>query len=92
MDPALLDSIAEIDDRQAAETYISLDQALAALNTFPEEQRSVLLLVCVEGLSYKEVAEVLDLELGTVMSRLARARSKLRQLLRDDETAERISH
>ena len=92
VDPALLDSIAEIDDRQAAETYISLDQALAALNTFPEEQRSVLLLVCVEGLSYKEVAEVLDLELGTVMSRLARARSKLRQLLRDDETAERISH
>ena len=84
MDPNLLDSVGEAEDRSAAETYVSLDHALSALQEFPEEQRSVLLLVCVEGLSYKEVAEVLGLKLGTVMSRLARARNKLRQLLLDD--------
>ncbi|MEW5887089.1 MAG: RNA polymerase sigma factor [Pseudomonadota bacterium] len=43
----------------------------------PEDQRAVLLLVAVEGLSYKEAAAVLELPLGTVMSRLARARARL---------------
>jgi len=43
----------------------------------PEDQRAVLMLVAVEGLSYKEAAEVLELPLGTVMSRLARARDRL---------------
>ena len=43
----------------------------------PEDQRAVLMLVAVEGLSYKEAAEVLELPLGTVMSRLARARGRL---------------
>ena len=43
----------------------------------PEDQRAVLMLVAVEGLSYKEAAEVLELPLGTVMSRLARARARL---------------
>ena len=92
VDPMVLDAVGQIEDRQAAESYISLDQALSALQTFPEEQRSVLLLVCVEGLSYKEVAEVLGLELGTVMSRLARARNKLRRLLRPDEDSERVDY
>ena len=43
----------------------------------PEDQRAVLMLVAIEGLSYKEAAEVLELPLGTVMSRLARARARL---------------
>jgi len=49
-----------------------------ALNNLPEEQRSVILLVSVEDLSYAEVARVLGIPIGTVMSRLARAREKLR--------------
>jgi len=43
----------------------------------PEDQPLQLMLVAVEGLSYKEAAEVLELPLGTVMSRLARARARL---------------
>ena len=47
----------------------------------PPEQRAVLLLVSVEELSYEEVAQVLAIPIGTVMSRLSRARSRLRELL-----------
>lgn len=52
----------------------------AALGLLPEEQRSLLLLVVVEGLSYEDAARVQDVPLGTVMSRLMRAREKLRRL------------
>lgn len=54
-----------------------LDRALGLL---PEEQRSLLLLVVVEGLSYEAAARAQDVPLGTVMSRLMRAREKLRRL------------
>jgi RNA polymerase sigma factor (sigma-70 family) len=55
-----------------------LDSALAKLS---EEQRAVLLLVGVEGLSYEEAARVQGVPIGTVMSRLARARDRLRSLM-----------
>jgi RNA polymerase sigma-70 factor (ECF subfamily) len=52
-----------------------------AIQQLPEEAREVILLREWEGLSYQEIATVLDCPVGTVMSRLARARSKLRDLL-----------
>jgi len=55
-----------------------LERALAAL---PVPQRQVLLLVALEDLSYEEAARVLEIPIGTVMSRLARAREKLRLLM-----------
>jgi RNA polymerase sigma-70 factor (ECF subfamily) len=55
-----------------------LERAVAAL---PERQRQVLLLVALEDLSYEETARVLEIPIGTVMSRLARAREKVRQLM-----------
>ena len=55
-----------------------------ALATLPPEQRSVLLLVTVEDLSYAEAARVLDIPIGTVMSRVSRAREKLAQILAAD--------
>jgi len=59
----------------------ALEAALAAL---PPDQRAVVLLADVEGLPYDEVAEVLAIPLGTVKSRLARARTRLRVLLEAD--------
>ncbi len=53
----------------------------AALAQLPPEQREPLLLVCVEQLSYAEVAEVMNIPLGTVMSRVSRARAALRRFL-----------
>lgn len=55
-----------------------LDRHLARL---PEPQRQILLLVAVEEMSYEEIARVLEIPLGTVMSRLSRGRERLRQLL-----------
>jgi RNA polymerase sigma-70 factor (ECF subfamily) len=47
------------------------------IDAMPSDQREVLLLVCVEDLAYREAAEVLGVPIGTVMSRLARARKRL---------------
>ena len=55
--------------------------ALAALGRLPEEQQSLLLLIGVEDLSYEEAARVLGVPIGTVMSRLSRARQRLRAML-----------
>lgn len=49
-------------------------QVINAVESLPEAQRAVMLLVAVEGFSYREAADVLDVPIGTVMSRLARAR------------------
>ena len=54
---------------------------LAALRRLSPDQREALLLVCVEQLSYAEVAEVMHIPVGTVMSRVCRARATLRTLL-----------
>ena len=54
------------------------------LSRLPSEQREVLLLVALEGLSYREAAEALGIPIGTVMSRLSRARTSLRAFLEGD--------
>jgi RNA polymerase sigma-70 factor (ECF subfamily) len=62
----------------------SLDERLkGALENLQEEYQIVLLLWAVEDLSYKEIADVLDIPIGTVMSRLHRARQKLSAQLKD---------
>jgi RNA polymerase sigma-70 factor (ECF subfamily) len=53
----------------------------AALQALPEEQRAVVLLVGLEQMTYEEAARVLDVPVGTVMSRLSRGRERLRILL-----------
>ncbi|WP_419340908.1 RNA polymerase sigma factor [Achromobacter sp. PD1] len=64
-----------------------LDRCLQAL---PAEQREVLLLICVEDLSYQETARILDVPMGTVMSRLSRAREKLGAQMQARDTVSRL--
>lgn len=56
------------------ESHMILHEVHSAVESLPEAQRMVVLLVCVEGFSYRDTADVLDVPIGTVMSRLARAR------------------
>jgi RNA polymerase sigma-70 factor, ECF subfamily len=60
------------------ETRVRLQQIQQAFLSLPEEQRSALHLVAIEGLSYQEAAESLAIPVGTLMSRLGRARAALR--------------
>ena len=57
--------------------HIRLDEVHRAMALLSEEHRSALMLICVEGLSYKEAAVVLQVPMGTVTSRLVRARKSL---------------
>ena len=59
------------------EARLALDEVRRALDRLPPDQRAALLLVTVEGLSYKEAAEVVQVPVGTIMSRLSRARIAL---------------
>lgn len=66
------------------EAVADLLSVRAALGRLPEEQRMAVALVLVEGLPYKDAAEVLDIPIGTLTSRLARAREALRTMLEPD--------
>ncbi|WP_404379929.1 RNA polymerase sigma factor [Caenispirillum salinarum] len=72
-------------DAPAALTLGAVRRAVAAL---PEDQRVLVMLVCVEGQTYRQAAEVLDLPIGTVMSRLSRGRATLRRLIEGETPGE----
>ena len=75
-DPSLADEQIVAGEAEAI-GKLSMREVQHALAEMPEEQRAVLLLVAVEGYSYKEAAATLQTPIGTVMSRLARARAAL---------------
>lgn len=79
--PAALDAVAEPASPADLEGALLARDALGALDLLPEEQKSLLLLVGVEDLSYADAAQVLGIPAGTVMSRLWRARQRLRALI-----------
>ncbi len=62
---------------------ISTEDVINSLDELSEDFRNVVLLADVEGFSYREIAEILDIPIGTVMSRLYRARRRLQRLLYD---------
>jgi RNA polymerase sigma-70 factor (ECF subfamily) len=72
-----------------AEARLALQEVRRALAQLPAEQRAALLLVTVDGLSYKEAAEVAGVPVGTIMSRLARARMALQARLDAEGTLRR---
>lgn len=69
------------------EQGVARADVLRALDRLPDEYRTVILLVTVEGLSYADTARVLDVPPGTVMSRLSRGRARLAAALADTEAA-----
>lgn len=69
---------------ESAERRVQAMSVAAAMARLPEEQREVVALVLVEGLSYRETADLLEVPVGTVTSRLARARAALQALLGED--------
>jgi len=66
-------TVADPAARTPEETLLN-GEIIAAVERLPEPQRNVMLLVAVEGLSYAEAAAMLDVPIGTIMSRLSRAR------------------
>ena len=66
-----------IDGRRAVDARLMLNDTINALAALPEDQRVVVALVLVDGLSYREAASVLQVPIGTVTSRLARGRDAL---------------
>lgn len=66
---------------------LACNEAAAAIAALPEEQRAVLLLIGLEGLSYQEATDILGVPIGTVMSRLNRGRNAVKAQLDRDATA-----
>ncbi len=66
-----------VDGREITEKRLTLEAVNAGMIRLTDDQRVLIALVCVDGLSYQEAADVLELPIGTVMSRLARARKTL---------------
>jgi RNA polymerase sigma-70 factor (ECF subfamily) len=75
---AITDDLPEVAQRAAQGDSLMVRDMDRALARLPEEQREVLLLVALEDMSYEEAARALGIPIGTVMSRLSRARERLR--------------
>lgn len=65
----------------AAHMKLEAMEVQKAMQSLPEEQREAVALVCIEGLAYREAAEVLGVPIGTLTSRLARGREALMRML-----------
>jgi RNA polymerase sigma-70 factor, ECF subfamily len=82
----LVDSRVQPPDERPEDVVIqrlTVDNVIQAIESLPEEFRQVVLLADVEGFSYREIAEIVDIPVGTVMSRLFRARRRLQRQLYD---------
>ncbi|MEM7224491.1 MAG: RNA polymerase sigma factor [Pseudomonadota bacterium] len=77
----IVDSAPQIPSAANQQDRLAFREVVALLARLPDEQREVILLAGLEGLSYKEVAEIVKAPVGTVMSRLSRGRRALRILM-----------
>jgi RNA polymerase sigma-70 factor, ECF subfamily len=75
-----IDSVAEFSTPASQPGHVALAELARAIETLPPEQKEALLLVTLEGLPYAEAAGIVGVPMGTLMSRLGRARAALRVL------------
>jgi RNA polymerase sigma-70 factor, ECF subfamily len=75
-----------IDGPNVAETMLMLSKTRACFSKLPEEQRLALALVVLDGRSYREAADQLEIPIGTLMSRLSRGRDALRRMMENNNT------
>ena len=80
-DRSVFENIAEVDPEGSFFDRIIDDEVIAAIDALPDEFRVAVVLSDLEGLSYQEVAEIMDIPVGTVKSRLFRARRRLQAKL-----------
>lgn len=73
----------------SAETNIFVSEVFSLINALPEAQRYTVNLVYFEGMSYREAADILEIPIGTVMSRLAAARKTLNLKMPDEQRSAR---
>jgi RNA polymerase sigma-70 factor, ECF subfamily len=77
IDIDMVSDLTDSDGRKITESRLALAEVLRGLDQLSPEHRVLIGLVCVDGMTYKEASEVLELPVGTVMSRLSRARLAL---------------
>jgi RNA polymerase sigma-70 factor, ECF subfamily len=82
--------INSIDGRRVAESTLMLAKTRERFTRLPDEQRLALALVVIDGRSYHDAAEQLEIPIGTLMSRLSRARESLRQMTEADDVASHV--
>ena len=90
---ASLDGSVDIElghDNVTPESSLEFDEVINAVEALPEGQRLVIQLICASGFSYAETASILDVPVGTVMSRLARARVAIGEQFLDDQSAGKV--
>ena len=75
------DEVAEVPVRPTQSDLLDVMDLESALRQLPDDQREVLLLVALEEMSYADIAALLGIPVGTVMSRLSRGRERLRQVM-----------
>ena len=73
----VLQSVAGDDGRRVTEAHLTMEATRAAIEELPDDQRSLVMMVLVDGLSYRDAAEAHSIPIGTVMSRIHRARATL---------------
>jgi RNA polymerase sigma-70 factor, ECF subfamily len=84
--------VAAEDTERTVIARTTLARVRAEVTTLPEKQRSVIMLVCVAGLSYQEAAARLGIPIGTVMSHLYRARMELAQRINSPNQNTRVDN